>query len=164
MRFTDKRKMTVPALLLFFLLVEWSWSPVVSKAGDKTAPLDTIRQRLVDDGFNAEKVEKLYNRPEVRFDPDGVSVFFTYSESKLNYDQFLNWRLIRKAKQYSKEYSTELAAAENMYGVDRYIITAIILVETKLGAYLGNRAVINTLSTMAALKDPRNKGKTLGRP
>jgi len=38
--------------------------------------------------------------------------------------------------------------------VDREVITAIILVETKFGQSLGKRQVINTLSTMASLSDP----------
>ena len=47
-----------------------------------------------------------------------------------------------------------LDLAEQDFGVDRQVITAILLVETRLGAYVGNRLVINTFSTMAALSDP----------
>ena len=38
--------------------------------------------------------------------------------------------------------------------MDKTVITAILLVETRLGSYLGKRTVINTLSTMASLVDP----------
>jgi membrane-bound lytic murein transglycosylase B len=37
--------------------------------------------------------------------------------------------------------------------VDKEVITAIILVETKLGTYTGNKSVINTLSTLAVMSD-----------
>jgi len=51
------------------------------------------------------------------------------------------------------KYKDELDRAQKIYGVDKTIITAILLVETRLGTYLGKRIVINTLSTMAALTD-----------
>ena len=40
-----------------------------------------------------------------------------------------------------------LDAAQQTYGVDKEVITAIILVETKLGTYTGKRSVINTLAS-----------------
>ena len=52
-----------------------------------------------------------------------------------------------------KSYEEELSRAEATYDVDREVITAIILVETKFGQSLGKRQVINTLSTMASLLD-----------
>ncbi|MBW1754519.1 MAG: lytic murein transglycosylase, partial [Deltaproteobacteria bacterium] len=39
------------------------------------------------------------------------------------------------------------------YGVDKEIITAIILVETRLGNFLGGPSTVNMLSTMASLYD-----------
>jgi membrane-bound lytic murein transglycosylase B len=41
--------------------------------------------------------------------------------------------------------------AQRKYGVDPEIVTAILLVETKLGSYLGRSQILSTLSTMAAL-------------
>ena len=40
-------------------------------------------------------------------------------------------------------------------GVGRELITAILLVETRLGGYIGSSSILNTLSTMAALNEPR---------
>jgi membrane-bound lytic murein transglycosylase B len=48
------------------------------------------------------------------------------------------------------EHKAILDRAQAEFGVDKTVITAIILVETRLGTYLGKRTVINTLSTMAA--------------
>ncbi len=52
-----------------------------------------------------------------------------------------------------EEHKESLDKTQKEYGVDKTVITAIILVETRLGTYLGKRAVLNTLSTMAALTD-----------
>ena len=46
-----------------------------------------------------------------------------------------------------------LLKAEIDYGVDKEAITAIMLVETRFGSYVGNRPVICILSTMAALEN-----------
>ena len=113
-----------------------------------------VQRELVAAGFDGAMIAGLYGRPEIAFDAKGIATFFTYRESRLNYGQFTTWRSIRKAKKYAEKHREALASAENAYGVDRNIITAIILVETKLGTYLGDRFILNTLSTMAALTDP----------
>jgi membrane-bound lytic murein transglycosylase B len=114
-----------------------------------------LQQRLVQDGFDSDRIGRIYANADVRFDAEGVAWFFTYRESKLNYDQFLSHASLRKARSYQERHAAALREAESIYGVDRNVITAILLVETKLGTYLGNRAILNTLSTMASLSDPQ---------
>jgi membrane-bound lytic murein transglycosylase B len=54
--------------------------------------------------------------------------------------------------------------AEKTYAVDKEVITAIILVETKLGTYVGKKSVINTLSTLAAMAENEPRQIHLGQP
>ncbi len=118
-----------------------------------------LAARLVKDGFDRERVERLYASDRIFFEPEGVSLFFAHSESSLDYDQFLSDSSMKKAALYMDEYKDVLEKAEKQYGVDKTIITAILLVETRLGEYLGKRMVLNTLSTMAALTDNSLKEK-----
>jgi membrane-bound lytic murein transglycosylase B len=113
-----------------------------------------LRQRLVSEGFSAEAIDALYGRPEVFLDADGVSRFFVHSEAKLNYDQFSTPESILKAQRYLEENRAALTEAEKTYGVDPRVITAILLVESRLGTVGGNRSCLNILSTLAALTDP----------
>jgi membrane-bound lytic murein transglycosylase B len=113
-----------------------------------------LQEKLVSEGFAREKILQIYKSPQVFFDTKGVSLFFVHREAGLNYSQFPSTLSIAAAKIYMKSYETELSKAEEVYGVDREVITAIILVETKFGQSLGKRQVINTLSTMASLSDP----------
>ena len=142
---------------LYILLVAVAslciWAPAATAQG-KTDPFDGLRQRLSDDGFSAESVSKLYSRPEVFVEADGVSRFFIHSEAKLNYDQFSSPESIEKAQRYLQENIEPLAAAEAAYGVDKRVITAILLVESRLGTVSGSRSALNILSTLAALTDP----------
>ena len=117
-------------------------------------PFSSVQKQLIADGFEPLKIKQLYSRPQVSFEADGVILLFTYKEAQVNYGQFTNKWSIRKANQYLQENNADLTRVEKKYGVDKKVITAILLVETGLGASVGTRSALNTLSTMAALKDP----------
>lgn len=125
----------------------------------QSQPFTSVQKQLIADGFEPVKIKQLYSRPQVSFEADGVILLFTYKEAQVDYGQFTNKWSISKAKQYLQKNEPDLARIEKEYGVDKKVITAILLVETGLGASVGTRSTLNTLSTMAALKDPvvRNK-------
>ena len=145
------------ALILSCLLIPLSMLVSAQSPSDDGNYFASLQKQLIDDGFDKNTVEKVYSSSEVYFDGKGVSRFFRHREYKLNYDQFASKKSIRKARKYMKKYNVELAHAEKTYGVDQEIVTAIILVETRLGANTGRSSIINTLSTMAALSDPAVK-------
>jgi len=113
-----------------------------------------LQHKLVKDGFDSDKITRLYSRPQVIFETDGVTILFTYNEAKVDYDQFANDWSIRKAKTYMQEHREDLDRIEKAYGVDSRVITAILLVETGLGTTVGTRSTLNSLSTLAALMYP----------
>jgi membrane-bound lytic murein transglycosylase B len=116
--------------------------------------LSSVQKQLIADGFDPVKISRLYDRPQVFFEADGVILLFTYREARVDYSQFANQWSIRKARQYLQENEADLTRIEKEYGVDKKVITAILLVETGLGASVGTRSALNTLSTIAALSDP----------
>ena len=116
-----------------------------------------LQKKLIKDGFNHEKIQRLYRRPQVFFETEGVTLLFTYSEAKLDYDQFAADGPIDNAKKYMGKYKKDLDRTEKAYGVNGRVITAILLVETRLGKYLGTRSTLNTLSTLASLMDPQTR-------
>jgi len=115
----------------------------------------SLQERLIADGFDAAAIRELYARPEVKFETKGISVYFVHRESKVHYERYTDQLHIEKARVYLQQHWAAFADAESVYGVDPEVITAIILVETQLGTLLGSRSVLNTLSTMAALSDPK---------
>jgi len=132
-----------------------------SEAADESGkkPLSSVQKRLIADGFDPTKIKRLYSRPQVSFEADGVILLFTYKEAQVDYGQFTNKWSIRKAKEYIQKKKTDLTRIEKAYGVDKKVITAILLVETGLGASVGTRSALNTLSTIAALTDPAVRNK-----
>ncbi|MGB5747752.1 MAG: lytic murein transglycosylase [Desulfobacterales bacterium] len=132
------------------------WLPVTTRA---TVPknadqFQALQKKLIKDGFNSEKITKLYSRPQVFFEADGVTILFTYSEAKVDYNQFANDWSIGKAKKYMAEHRQDLDRVEKTYGVDSRVITAILLVESGLGKNTGKRSTLNSLSTLASLMYP----------
>ena len=136
--------------LIFFLFFS---SPLSGQEIKKGNEFDKLTAQLIEDGFEREKIAPLFASKAVFFNPDGVSLFFIHTESSLNYAQFASKKSIGMAVKYMDSHKAALDRAQKIYGVDKTIITAILLVETRLGNYLGKRTVINTLSTMAALTD-----------
>ena len=128
--------------------------PAGATAKDNGDHFQALQEKLIKDGFNSEKIERLYSRPQVFFETDGVTILFTYSEAKVDYDQFANKWSIDKAKKYMQQHRKELNRVEKAYGVDSRVITAILLVESGLGKNTGKRSTLNSLSTLASLMYP----------
>jgi len=122
-------------------------------AQESNGYFDSLQQRLIEDGFDEKWIKKIYKRRKVTFDTKTISRYFVHSEATLDYSQFTTDDSITRARKYMKKYKDELKRAEEEYGVDKEVITAIILVETRFGAYMGRSRILNTLSTMASLAD-----------
>ncbi|MBF0242060.1 MAG: lytic murein transglycosylase [Desulfamplus sp.] len=140
-----------------FIYTELSLASQSDIQAQNQAIFQGVKERLIKDGFSSDDIDKIYSNPKVALELKGVSLFFVHSESKLNYEQFLSDKAISSAAQYMKEHQAELDNAQSIYGVDKTVITAIMLVETRLGSYLGNREVINILSTMSGLSETSNR-------
>lgn len=145
-------KLTAGALLGLILALFLGLTPPLF-AQDIEPYYRNLQKRLVADGFEADWITKIYDRPEIVFEVDNVSLYFVHNESKLNYDQFANRKHITNARRYMSEHTEALQNAKKVYGVDPEVITAIILVETKLGTYLGRSTIFNNLSTMSVMSE-----------
>ncbi len=146
------------ALISISLLIV---SPSTAWPSDRGLNFKHLQKQLIKDkqeNFTKKQIHGIFNNPGARFDIEGISSYFRHQEGKLNYDQFLSSKSIGKAKNYIWNHYADLLKAEIDYGVDRHVITAIMLVETRLGSYVGNRPVLGILSTMAALEDKKIRG------
>lgn len=154
---TPHRKNQSQSVILFIcMLIFVCMLPFKAVIGGEKGGLHfkSLQKRLIKDGFDSHTITELYNHPKVYFEKKGITLFLTHREAKLNYDQFVSSGMIKKARRYMKTHESVLSKIEKNYGVDKEVITSIILVETQLGAILGGPFILNTLSTMAALADP----------
>ncbi len=142
-------------IILIALLIA---SPSTVWPSDKGLNFNHLQKQLIKDkeeNFTKKQIHRIFNNSGVNFDIKGISSYFRHQENKLNYDQFLSPKSIQRAKTYIWNHYADLLKAEIDYGVDRHVITAIMLVETRFGSYVGNRPVLNILSTMAALENKK---------
>ncbi len=155
-----KRIRLSPIILLCLLILQLTVTAPAKATTETNDPhFASVQKRLIKYGFDSEKIKRLYRRPQVVFEAKGVTVFFTYSEAKMDYDQFANNWSIDKAKKFMQTHQEDLLRAEKAYGVESQVITAILLVETGLGSSLGNWSALNTLSTMASLKEAETRNR-----
>jgi membrane-bound lytic murein transglycosylase B len=140
----------VGAILL--LLVCVSQTPATAKDDPKEL-FNALQHRLVADGFDSQRIKNLYANNDVFFETKGVGQYFMHNEATLNYKKMTNSLWIDQGRIYMQEQREALQKAHKEFGVDPRVITAIILVETKFGRFMGNRSIISILSTMATLTD-----------
>ncbi len=123
--------------------------------------------RLEADGMDRAALAAYFSSPGVTFDPaimakkvdamvrnrfEPVTVTQRTLE-KSGYRKFLDPWTISKAGRYMSERRDVFVAAERTYGVPAEVLAAILLVETKLGDYLGDREAFGVLASMALCQD-----------
>jgi len=134
-------------LLMLLCLITAGRATGVAVADDSIAAL---KQRLVSDGFEASRINLLYP-PQFSPSYKTVSQTLRIRESKLDYAQFLRPTAIAAAKRFIRQYDLILQRAEVIYGVNRRVIAAILLVETHFGGYTGTVPTFAVLSTFALM-------------
>ena len=139
--------------LIFFLFYPAvasavEWSPLIS--------------RLVADGFDDQRIHRLFASPEVKFEPDSMSKKIEALIKKKDrrsvascprcreiYQSFLKPDVINDARAYASENKVILDHIASSYCVPGEVIVSILLVETRLGKNLGDKNAFNTLASMA---------------
>jgi membrane-bound lytic murein transglycosylase B len=137
---------------LLILLVSLFQTPAIADSQGK-AYFTALEKRLVADGFDPERIKDVYQSDDVFFESKGVSLYFLHNEATLDYKKMTKHSWIQEGRVYMRQQDKALQKALKEYGVDPNVITAIILVETKFGRYVGNQSIISILSTMATLRD-----------
>jgi membrane-bound lytic murein transglycosylase B len=140
---------------LFFLpcIASAEWSPLVA--------------RLVADGFDEPAIQALFSRTEVRFEPavmiskvEELIKRGDYKPSGLPsynpkgvYKGFLGEKTITRTRSYLHDNTRLLENISSKYCVPKEIVVSILLVETRLGVFLGGRWAFNSLASMALCTD-----------
>jgi len=133
-------------IILFFLHSSAEADMLTQQKKAVWAPLI---ERLVADGEDRDAVITLFEREEVRFNPNIMPRKLTHKELPRQYDIFLTERSISKARRYLIENKEILERIRTRFDVPPEILTAILLIETDLGGFTGRYRAINILASMA---------------
>jgi len=149
-------------LFVFFIVA----CPAFSLA-DGHKGWDSLKERLVKDGFNREYVETVFSVSSVeydsgimarkmrvllkrRFEPPAKKV----AREKTFDERYVGAILLAGAYSYMREHYDLLTEIDKNYGVAPSVVVALLLVETKLGFTLGSAPAFSNLANMAASSDP----------
>jgi membrane-bound lytic murein transglycosylase B len=138
------------ALLLFL-------AQVSGQTPNDVPPIyQSLISRLSQDGFDAGFLSKLLMDSRSEPIPSAMSIPVTTREIPEIYEQFLTPEAILLAKKFLQENSTILDEMEKRFSVDKEVVTAILLVESRFGENIGKFRVLPTLASMAVMDSPEN--------
>ncbi|WP_264983008.1 lytic murein transglycosylase [Pseudodesulfovibrio portus] len=154
-----KRAAIVTSLAAFFVVS----LALPGRAGGLWQPLI---DRLVDDGFDRTYVSYLFSSPDLEYSPDimarKMNVLLNARLSAVGaaparepevMGRYLNPLLIAGAYAYYREHRAEFADIRERYGVPGEVLTALLLVESRLGMTVGDYNGFTILASMALSRD-----------
>ena len=114
-----------------------------------------------EDGFDETFLNSVFLDKRIRFMPGLVKQNVINRENPFSYKQFLEPEAISRAKKFSRKWRIRLKNAEEKYGVDKEIIAAICLVESRFGRYKGTDPVVSVFSSILLEDQGKRKEKIL---
>lgn len=115
-------------------------------------PLLALLQR---DGFGRDTLTRVFYERDLRRVPLAISLNTLTRETDELYQGFLTPYAINKARRFRRRHFGLLLEAEQRYGVNRDVITAILLVETQFGTYPLRFRILEVFTTLALQGHPR---------
>jgi membrane-bound lytic murein transglycosylase B len=116
-------------------------------------------QRLTGEGFDSEFLSQLFTDPRSELVPHVMTISLDLYEVPERYAQFLNPESILLAKKFLGENMKTMRKMESRFQVDKEVIVAILLVESRFGQNIGRYRVLPTLASMALMDSPENLRK-----
>ena len=114
-----------------------------------------LTQRLLEAGVDSEVIKRIYSDkrlPWFNFVPFSIAP----KEPQHWYSGFYSKENLRLASNFLAQHRKAFATAEERFGVNRYAIAALLLIETQYGKNTGDELIIYRLSRIASVADPEN--------
>ena len=115
--------------------------------------LDPVKDFLISQGIHSDVIQQAFS-PEPELMLQTVASAMRIREGELNYDQYLQPWALKRSRQFLRNNEELLQRMEKTFQVDRYTVTAILLVETRIGGYTGRTPILNILTTLALMDQP----------
>lgn len=147
---------TIPFLWLPTLLLTASVLLTPSSASALEDPFLHLKRRLSDDGFTTAQINRLLDPPPP-LQYKLISKTLAIKESRLDYNQFLSSSALSTARRNLNRYATTFSQAEQRYGVDRSVMAAILLIETRFGGYTGQTPTLAVLASYAVMNQAHHQ-------
>ena len=152
-------KRTITCYLIMMILLLF---PVKLWAGCELSR-QFIEECLVDKGMDKSQAQSMINDSRISTQPDIVIMNLFYSTPRGTEKQpeimWIDPRSIKRGRIFIKENKESLSSVEKRFGTSPQIITAILIVESKLGNYPMRYNVVTAYINLASLLDPDYLGE-----
>jgi membrane-bound lytic murein transglycosylase B len=147
------RNRDLPLLILILLLSFFS-TLSAGESNETSSPFQTLMQRLAQDGFDPEFLSNLLMDARAELNPSLMILSLESRETGDFYAQFLTPEMILLSTKFLRENEKILLKAENRFYVEKAVIVAILLVESRFGENIGKYRLIPTLASIALMDSP----------
>lgn len=117
-----------------------------------------VEELLIAEGLDPSQAQRIMQDPRVSIRPDIVikNLFFSSPKGTAGKPEVMavDPRQIKKGRTFMKENAAVLSEVENLFGASPRIITAILIIESRLGSYPMPYNVVNAYANLAFLLDP----------
>ncbi|MGD0021529.1 MAG: lytic murein transglycosylase [Smithellaceae bacterium] len=145
------------AIAYFIIIMIFLLFSVSSRAASELSR-QFIEERLVEEGLDKAQVQSMINDPRISLQPDIVIQNLFYASPKGTEEDPMIMRIdprhIENGRAFIKEYAESLSYAEKRFGTSPRIITAILIVESRLGTYPMRYNVVTAYANMGMLLNP----------
>ena len=141
------------AQYLTVFIVILSYSDVLAQTGgnSKAADMSYLKQRLQDDGIDADLIERYMGDPSFRIVPELLKINIKQSNGKLGYDRFIGTTSVKTAAKFLDRNRETMNRVLEGSRVDAEVVAAIFQVESGLGSYTGKESLLNIFASLTLL-------------
>jgi membrane-bound lytic murein transglycosylase B len=141
-------------LLILTLLVSCFSVISTSESNEASSPFQSLTPRLSQDGFDSEFLSNLLMDARTELNLSLMIISLESRETADLYVQFLTQEAILHSKKFLRQNLKILRKAENKFSVEKEVIVAILLVESRFGENIGKCRLIPTLASIALMDSP----------
>ncbi len=150
--------------LSFYILLSLS---LAGSAADQASQEQTslqfgfsgLKSALQKEGFDDRYLERVFSDGRLQVEMKVLRLNIFPSEKPADYDQFLRTEAIQSCKKFLEGQQEILKKVERKYGIEKEIITAILLVESWFGKHTGRYRVFNVYSSLAMANTKENTNR-----
>jgi membrane-bound lytic murein transglycosylase B len=140
--------------LILTLLISFFSVISTGESNETSSPFQALMQRLAQDGFDSEFLSNLFMDPRMELNLSLMILSLESRETADFYAQFLSPEAVLLSKQFLRQNLRILRKAENRFYVEKEVMVAILLVESRFGENIGKYRLIPTLASIAQVDSP----------
>jgi len=148
-------KRSIPLLIILALFNSMAHAQESNEIPSVYLPL---LSRLSQEGFDSELLSFLLSDSRAELNLSMLTVYLNLNSREVPevYSQFLTSEQILLSKKFLRENMKTLVKMERNFQVDKEVVVAILLVESRFGENIGKYRVIPTLASMALMDSPES--------